>query len=85
MKYFYLIIVLVLQFLSVKIFKLLDNFGLLVFGFAITLLIGILISVFAKKDNKQLRDVGWGLLYSSFITIGLIFVFMIYLTFNWPK
>jgi hypothetical protein len=48
-------------------------------------MIGILISVFAKKDNKGLRDFGWGLLYSSLTTIGLVVAFMIWLTFNYPK
>lgn len=85
MKYFYLIIVLITQFLCVKQFKLLDNFEPLVFGFLLILLTGILISVFAKKDNKALKDLGWGLLYSSITTVGLIVIFMIWLTFNFPR
>ena len=86
MKYLYLIVTILLQFLSVVTLKLLDSFYLIIAIFILCLLIGGLIN-FSKKDTKKDMTIaiGWGLFYGSLTSLGLVIVFMIWLSFNFPK
>jgi hypothetical protein len=84
MKYFYLILTVLLQFLCLRVIKLLDNPTILLAIVGLSLLIGILVKL-NNKENKPLRDLGWGLFYGSLASLALLVVFMIWLSFNFPK
>ena len=86
MKHLFLIATIILQFLSVVTLKLLDNFYLIILIFILCLVIGGLIN-FSNKDTKKemTNAIGWGLFYGSLTSLGLVIVFMIWLSFNFPK
>ena len=85
MKYFFLTLTIALQFLSVLTLKLLDSFYLIIEIFLACLLIGAIIN-FSKADyNPTTIKIGWGLFYGSLTSLGLIIVFMIWLSFNFPR
>ena len=82
MKYIYLIVIIILELLIVKIFKLIGNFNaLLIIDFMI-FLSGILFSFYAeKKANKKLKDLGWGLLHGSLYIVLIGAIIMLFLSF----
>ncbi len=82
MKYLYLVLTLMIQFICVREFKLFDNMYLIFIIFIVTLLSGL--GMYNSK-SKTFKDLGWGLLFGSLSSIALIFVFMIWLSFNYPK
>jgi hypothetical protein len=85
MKYFYLVLTLLLHFLLLLTLKLLDNPGVLFLAFFLILFVGLLLYNFTGKQNKSVRDFGWGLLFGSLTTVVCVVVFMIWLTFNFPR
>jgi hypothetical protein len=52
--------------------------------FILVLLAGVLIKE-NSKQNKTLRDLGWGLLYGGSIALLMTFGFLIWLLFNFPR
>lgn len=85
MKYIFLIATLILQFISVLSLKLLDNFSVVIGIFVLNIVIGGLIKFSKTNTNLTVANIGWGLYYGSLTSIGLIIVFMIWLSFNFPK
>lgn len=80
MKWIVFFVTITIQFLLLFVFKLLDSYDLIIAGNSLIILCGF----FIKKINK-LKDVGWGMLYGSLTWLALVFLFMIWLFFNWPK
>lgn len=61
MRHLFIIATIILQFLSVVTFKLLNSFYLIIAIFISCLVIGILIN-FSKKEIKKItKAIGWGL------------------------
>jgi hypothetical protein len=85
MKYIFLLATLALQFLVVKSLKLLDNFTAIIGVFLLSILIGIIMKYALTNKNSILANVGWGILYGSLTAIGLVVIFIIRLSFNFPK
>jgi hypothetical protein len=85
MKYLFLIATVFLQFLLVLTLKLLDSFDVIIAIFILCLGIGAFIN-FSKKKSKNgtVNPVGWGLFYGSLASLGLVIVFTIWLSFNFP-
>ena len=78
----FLIVTVALQFLSVLTLKLLDNFFVIIGIFILSLLIGGLIK-FSKTTKKSIvANIGWGLYFGSLTSLGLVIIFMIWLSFN---
>ena len=85
MKYFFMVITLAFQFLVVKSLKLLDNFAVIIGVFALCILIGAILRFSKANVNQTTANFGWGLLYGSLSAIGMVVIFMIWLSFNFPK
>ena len=85
MKSIILISTIFLQFLSVVALKLLDNFGLIIGIFILSIAIGGLLKFSKTINNVTVLNIGWGLFYGSLTSLGLVIVFMIWLSFNFPK
>ena len=71
------------QFLLVLNLKLLDNTYLILFLFSACLLIGLFLKIVFKKSN--IHQIGNGILFGSLASLGLIIIFMIWLSYNFPK
>jgi general stress protein CsbA len=86
MKYFFLVVTIALQFLSVVTLKLLDSFWLIITIFILSLVVGGLMN-FSNRETKitKTSNIGWGLFYGSLTSLGLVIVFTIWLSFNFPK
>jgi len=84
-KYLFFIIILLIDYLLVRTLKLLDNLGALTVIFTFILTAGIIINFFVKKGSKTIKDIGWGMLYSSLTVITFMFCFLIWSSFNFPK
>ena len=86
MKYLILVITLVLQFISVMTLKLLDSFALIIAIFLMCLVVGGFMN-FAKRESVKTKTniIGWGLFYGSLSSLGLVILFTIWLSFNFPK
>jgi len=77
-----LITTLLIHILVVVIFKLLDNFSLIISIYTISLICGIIL----KFSNKnRLKKIGWGIFYGSLISLIIIGGFMLWLKLNYPK
>ena len=85
MKYIFLLATLVIQFLSVLTLKLLDNISLIVGIFCGCIIIGGFIMFSKKGRSSQLKNIGWGLFYGSLTSLVVIMLFMLWLSFNFPK
>ncbi len=85
MKYFYLVVVLIIEFLLIKTLKLLDNSELLLFLFGVILAAGVLLVTFNKGRSKTIQDIGSGMLFASLFTIVAVIGFLIWLSFNFPS
>ena len=82
MKYIFLIATVALQFLSVLTLKLLDNFSVIIGIFILSLVIGGLIKFSNTNKKSAVANIGWGLLFGSLTSLGLVIIFMIWLSFN---
>ena len=85
MKSVFLIVTVALQFLSIVALKLLDNFWLIIGIFILSIVIGGLIKFSKTVNNATVINIGWGLFYGSLTSLGLVIIFMIWLSFNFPK
>jgi hypothetical protein len=85
MKSIFLVATIGLQFLSVFTLKLLDNFFLIIGIFIFCIAIGGIINFSKPTKNSTIKNIGWGLFYGSLTSLGLVTVFMIWLSFNFPK
>jgi len=85
MKYFFLALTLLVQFLSVLSLKLLDNFGLIIGVFAISLLMGGFIRFSKSQSSGTIAALGWGLFYGSLASLLIVLVFIVWLSFNFPR
>ena len=85
MKSIFLISTIFLQFLSVVALKLLDNFWLIIGIFILSIAIGGLLKFSKTINNVTVLNIGWGLFYGSLTSLGLVIIFMIWLSFNFPK
>lgn len=81
MRYAYSAIFLVIGFLLIKSFELVNNPGYLILIFSVFLLLGIIL-----RTNKNLyaQDISWGLRFTSIIFISLFLGLMIVLFFYNP-
>lgn len=84
MKIVSFILTMLFQFLSLLSLKLLDNFYLILAIFVSCLIVGFLINISSSKDTIT-KKIGWGLLYGSLTSLTLTILFMIWLSFNFPK
>jgi len=85
MKYFYLILTVVVYGLCVFTFKLLDNFTTIICFLLFILSLGIVFSVFVNKKSIIVKEIGWGILYGSLLSLALLFGFIIWLACNFPR
>ena len=72
MKYAYGAISLVIGFLLIMIFDLVDKPGYLILTFGVFLLLGIILR---KNKNLYLHNIGWGIRFSSIIFYLAVFGF----------
>ena len=73
----------IFQFLLVLNLKLLDNTYLIFCLFSACLLIGLFLKLIFKKSNIQ--QIGNGILFGSLTSLSLTIIFLIWLTYNFPK
>ncbi len=66
----------------IAIFKLLDDFSLIITVYIISLVCGLLLKFYSKNSLKK---IGWGLFYGSITSLILVGGFMIWLESNYPK
>jgi hypothetical protein len=71
------------QFLLVLNLKLLDNTYLILSLFSTFILIGLFFKVVFKKSNLQ--QIGRGILFGSLTSLSLTIIFLIWLSYNFPK
>ena len=81
MKYAYGAISLVIGFLLIMTFDLVDKPGYLILIFSVLLLLGIILR---KNKNRYTQDISWGIRFSSIIFISLFLGLMILLFFYNP-
>jgi hypothetical protein len=75
LKYIYLILTLALQFVLVFILKFLDNYSLIVSIFIGCSLAGLIMRQGTEQENNTLKDLSWGLLFGSLISLILAISF----------
>lgn len=85
MRYLYLFLTLSIQYLCVYALKLLDNPALIFCIFVFLLAGGIIATAIGKKGSAFLKDLGWGLLYGSLTSVILVVIFLVWLSFNFPR
>lgn len=86
MKYIFLAATIALQFLSVFTLKLLDSFWLIITIFILALVAGGVMNFSNRKTGTtKTKNIGWGLFYGSLTSLALVILFMIWLSFNFPK
>ena len=85
MKIISFIATLTFHFLSVFTLKLLDNFSIIIGIFLASLVGGFIIKYSSGNSKTWIKNTGWGLIYGSLTSIGLLISFVIWATFNWPK
>ncbi len=78
------ILTILIQFLSLLTLKLLDNFYLVILIFITCLVSGLLIKTNNSTKSKT-KEIGWGLLFGSLTSLALTILFIIWLSFNFPK
>ena len=78
------VLTILIQLLLILTLKFLDHFILILFIFIFSLFYGYRMS---RNDTSEstTKAMGWGLLYGSITLLGLIIVFIIWLSFNFPK
>ena len=75
---------LLIQFLSILTLKLLDNFSLIILIFIACIITGYIFRTNTSSTSPK-KEIGWGLFYGSIASLLSIIVFMIWLSFNFPK
>ena len=86
MKSIFLTLTTALQFLLLYTLKLLDSFWLIIVIFIISMVIGVQLNSSKKEEERtMINNLGWGLLYGSLISLGGVIVFIVWLTFNFPR
>lgn len=78
------ILTILIQFLLVFTLKLLDNFYLILLILISSLVIGFLIQI-SNSTKSNIKKIGWGLLFGSLTSLILTIMFVIWLSFNFPK
>ena len=76
------ILTLIIHISVTGIFKLLDNFSLIISFFFVTLICGFVLRINSKSSLKK---IGLGLIYGSITSLLLIGGFMIWLELNYPE
>jgi hypothetical protein len=76
------ILTLIIHISVTGIFKLLDNFSLIISFFFVTLICGF---VLRFNSKSSLKKIGLGLIYGSITSLLLIGGFMIWLELNYPE
>ena len=84
MKIVSFILTILIQFLSLVTLKLLDNFYHIILIFMSCLVSGLFIRINSPTQSKT-KKIGWGLLFGSLTSLTLTIVFVIWLSFNFPK
>jgi multidrug transporter EmrE-like cation transporter len=84
MKYIYLSLVVLLEVIFAASSKLLDNFSIVINTYLTILIIGLLVTIYARNKNKRIKDIGFGILYGTLAIIFFGFIFMVWLAFNFP-
>jgi hypothetical protein len=84
MKIVAFITTILIQFLSIVALNLLDNFYLIILIF-ITCLVGGLLIKMSSSTKSKMKEIGWGLLFGSLTSLTLTLLFVIWLSFNFPK
>jgi len=77
-----LVLTLLIQFSIAFFLKLLDHISLITIVYIISLVCGLLLSLYS---NNSFKKIGWGLFYGSTITLLSIGSFIIWLEINYPK
>jgi Na+/phosphate symporter len=77
------IVTILLQSLLVLNLKLLDNIYLIFSLFSALILIGLFLKIVFKKSNLQ--QIGRGILFGSLTSLSLTIIFLIWLSYNFPK
>jgi len=80
MKWLYLSVVLVGDYVMATLTDLLEALCLAVFIFAF----GLVIKVATRKKSKSVKSIGWGMVYGSIISVLILTGFMAWLYFNLP-
>jgi len=78
------LLTLLIQFLSILTLKLLDNFYLIILIFIACLITGYIFRTNTSSTSVK-KEIGWGLFYGSITSLLLTIVFIIWLSFNFPK
>lgn len=78
------LLTLLIQFLSILTLKLLDNFYLIILIFIACLITGHIFRTNTSSTSAK-KEIGWGLFYGSITSLLLTIVFIIWLSFNFPK
>jgi hypothetical protein len=78
------ILTILIQFLSIVVLKLLDDFHLIIMIFIACLAVGLLAKLF-NPTNSNIQKIGWGLLFGSLTSLTLTVLFVVWLSFNFPK
>lgn len=86
MKYIFLVATLALQFLSVLTLKLLDSFWLIITIFVLSMVVGSVLN-FSNRERETtvINKIGWGLFYGSLTSLAIVIIFMVWLSFNFPR
>lgn len=74
---FFLILTIAVYYILLTVFKLLNNFNIIILIFIAGILGGILLKKYTK--SKAIKDLGWGLLYGTLFTICAVIGIFIYL------
>jgi hypothetical protein len=72
---------LIFQIIAIVLLKLLDNYSLIFAIILCCLVAGLVIKMYGKS---YIKDLGWGLLYSSLFILISITSFLIWLSFHFP-
>ncbi|KAA2223687.1 hypothetical protein FW780_05650 [Chryseobacterium sediminis] len=85
MKYFFLILTIVIQLLLIISLQLLDSFETIIGIFIICLFMGALIYFSKSAKIVSLKNLGFGLFYGSLISLVSVVAFITWLSYNFPK
>ena len=78
------ILTILIQFLLIFTLKLLDNFYLILLILISSLAVGFLIRI-SNLTKSKIKKIGWGLLFGSLTSLILTILFVVWLSFNFPK
>ena len=84
MKLLYFALTILIQFISLMTLKLLDSFYLIILIFISCLGAGFLIKMYSPTKTIM-KEIGWGVLFGSLTSLTLTLLFVLFLSFNFPK